>query len=63
MSTTMAQREEYVKQANANAAQEGLEPTEVDRMQQRRYINGEITIEDLIAQAGKLASLDGEPEA
>jgi triphosphoribosyl-dephospho-CoA synthetase len=60
--TTRADRAKAISQANANAKIEGFEPDDSDRESQQQFIEGTLSLEDLleIARNKALAPEAGE---
>ncbi|HYD60563.1 MAG TPA: antitoxin VbhA family protein [Noviherbaspirillum sp.] len=63
MLTTRKDRAAIVQQVNANAAIEGFEPDAADKELQQRFIDGEATVEDLLAAAQEFAAKKEEGAA
>ena len=54
--TTKKQRQRHVAQMNANFAIEGLTPDDDDKKLQQQYIDGVVTLEDMLAHARDFAA-------
>ncbi|WP_342616477.1 antitoxin VbhA family protein [Rhodoferax sp. GW822-FHT02A01] len=54
--TTMTERAEHVRQANANQALEGLKPDAQDLEIQAKYIEGTASLDDLLRHANNFAT-------
>lgn len=52
-------RQQHVEQMNANMAIEGFYPDESDIILQKGYINGTVTIDDLLRHAREYAETKG----
>lgn len=57
-----AGRRKAVEQMNANAALAGFTPSEQDLENQRRYIAGELSLDDLLAHARECAQAAQRPQ-
>lgn len=53
--TTRVEREKAVAQANANARIEGFEPDAEDLAMQQQFVDGTLTVEELLEAARKEA--------
>lgn len=54
--TTKAERRRHVAQMNANFAIEGFTPDAEDKELQRRYIEGQATLDDMLKHAREFAA-------
>lgn len=54
--TTKKQRQKHVSQMNANFAIEEMTPDAEDRKLQQQYIDGMITLDDMLAHAREFAA-------
>lgn len=54
--TTKKQRRKHVDQTNANFAIEGFEPDQEDLKLQEGYVNGRVSLEQMLASARAFAA-------
>lgn len=57
--TTKAERRRHVAQMNANFGIEGFKPDADDKELQRRYIDGDATLDDMLKHAVQAATKAG----
>lgn len=61
--TSRAERERHVAQMLANSRLEGFEPDEAHRQLLQEYIEGAVSLDDLLAYANKFAKVINAQEA